>query len=540
MRSRHAGAPPLRARGDAAPTVAGGAHVGAGQPHRPVRDLARRRSASASAILLSSSAPASPRRGEDLNALLRRANPTLGAVRDVVGTLDDQKRELQAALTDAEQVTRELVREPGDVREAIDAFADASTVTARRGEELRAGVRELPATLDALRPALRRLDALSREGTPLARRLARAAPQTTRVLEAIPPVARRAGPAVRALGTTARRARPTVRTARPLVRRLARFAGAALPTGDELSRLLDDLRDEDAVRHLLSFIYRAGAATSRFDATSHLLPSGVVINNCGLFATTTDPACDANYTRTAAPADRRSKDRQAGRPAARRDARARGAGRRARHRTARPRPRPRSRCSRSRSSRRPSTACSAAPRRSSTSCSRHEDHAQDAREPAARRLDHPHDGDRRGRHLLQREPRPAVRPHLRRPGRGARRGRARLRLQRGPPRRRARGHRRPDRRDPGPRRAPDARAADARPRSGPGPPAGRQHRAGAPAVDPRGEGRGPRARHVGAARAARRRPAAAPGDRRGAARRGVRDLRPRHPPRDPAHGHRAR
>ncbi|WP_205695870.1 MlaD family protein [Conexibacter sp. SYSU D00693] len=255
----------------------------------PVRDRLR--------VLLTTLGAGAAARGPDLNEVLQRANPTLGLVKQAVETLDAQRDDLLAATSQTHRLTRELARDPQRIGAFVDEAGAVARVTARRSAELRAGVRSLPPLLAALRPALARVDRLATAGGPLADELREGAPAATQLLTAIPPAARAAGPAVRSLGVTAGDGRAAVRDARPLAGRLGRFAAAAVPTGDELERLLASAVDQDVIRHLLSFVYRAAAATSRFDRTSHLLPSGVVINTCGLFANETKTACDANYTR---------------------------------------------------------------------------------------------------------------------------------------------------------------------------------------------------------------------------------------------------
>ncbi|HYF24418.1 MAG TPA: MlaD family protein [Baekduia sp.] len=253
-------------------------------------------------------------RGEDLNALLRRANPTLGLVREAVGIVDAQRDEVAATLRDAHRVTAELARRPDRVEAFIDATADVTERTARRRSKLQEGVRRLPGLLQATRPALQRLERFADDSTPVVRDLRAASPDLERLLRRLPAAGREGLPALRALGTTGHRARPTIRSARPVVRRLATFAGAARPTGKELATLLVNLRERGFVESLLRFVFNVTRATSRYDAVSHILPAHMVLSTCSLYATAPAAGCDANYTRTA-PAARHGQRRA---PSARR------------------------------------------------------------------------------------------------------------------------------------------------------------------------------------------------------------------------------
>ena len=260
----------------------------------PVRDRLR--------ILLNTLGGGVAGRGEDLNGLLRRANPTLGLMHDAVGILEEQKTELQDSVVQAKAITKELARQPERLQAFVDEGADVFEITANRRERLREGIRELPSTLGTTRSTLAALDTFARQGAPLSRRIAASAAPLDGLLAQIPPAARAGLPALRALGRTGDRARPAVRSARPVARRLASFAKKARPTLALTDRVLTDGRRRGLAENLLSFAYYAAAATSRYDAISHIFPANIIASNCGQFATTTDPACDANFTRDGATA----------------------------------------------------------------------------------------------------------------------------------------------------------------------------------------------------------------------------------------------
>ncbi len=296
-------APELEGRGGAAPTVAisrTSSPVNLTDLFEiwevPVRDRLR--------LLLNTLGGGVAGRGEDLNGLLRRANPTLGLVHDAVGILDAQKVELQDSIVQAKAITRELARRPERLQAFVDEGANVFEITANRRERLREGIRELPRTLRTARSTLTVLDAFAQQGAPLSRRISTAAQPLNALLAQLPPTARAALPALRALGRTAEGARPAVRSARPVARRLASFAEKARPTLTLTDRVLTDGRRRGLAENLLSFAYFAAAATSRYDAISHIFPANVIASSCGQLATTTTPECDANYTRTAAGATR--------------------------------------------------------------------------------------------------------------------------------------------------------------------------------------------------------------------------------------------
>ncbi len=237
-------------------------------------------------------------RGEDLNEILRRANPTLGLVRKALRMLDDQREELSTAVRATDNVTRELARRDDRLADFIDQAARVSTQTGTHSRELAEGVRRLPGLLDALRPALRRADRLVTEGTPVLRDLRRSGPALDAAVRQLEPFARAGRPAIKELIPVADQGRRTARSARNTVALLRQFAAKANPVGGLLNRVLVDLRDRGGIENLLLFGYHSTAGAARYDAVSHLLPSRLLFNDCMTYATAPTAGCSANFNTT--------------------------------------------------------------------------------------------------------------------------------------------------------------------------------------------------------------------------------------------------
>lgn len=251
--------------------------------------------------LVASLGLASAGRGEDVNDVLRRANPTLKLVRDVMGRLARDEQELKDAVAATDRVVAELAQRPERVGDFVDAAGRVVTETAERRTALQRGIHTLPALLDEARPSLDAFDRFARDTTPLLRELRAGAPQATSLLERVVPFSKAARPALRALDETAETGIPVARTAAPVVGLLRGFASAALPTGGELADLVVDLRDSGVTENLLTFVYNTAAATARYDSVGHILPTTIffdAISGCSIFATTPTPGCSANYTDT--------------------------------------------------------------------------------------------------------------------------------------------------------------------------------------------------------------------------------------------------
>jgi virulence factor Mce-like protein len=234
-------------------------------------------------------------RGEDLNAVLRRANPTLAAARRTLGILNGQRAEIQSAVEASDHLVAELAARRERIRDFADQAAAVATRTANRRAELAEGIHRLPPLLRATRPALEDLDVLIRDGTPVLRDLRAAAPHLNRLLEGVPAFADAGVVTLRRLRPVADQGRTTVADAGPIVRKLRHFAAEARPTGRLVNELFVSLRNRGVVEGLLEFVYRATATTARFDDLSHVLPAHLLFLECSQFAETPTPGCNANY-----------------------------------------------------------------------------------------------------------------------------------------------------------------------------------------------------------------------------------------------------
>lgn len=238
-------------------------------------------------------------RGDDINALLRRANPTLQLVRRATTILSEERRRLASSITDTDRIIAELVTRKDRVREFIDRAARVTTKTAEHRGDLGRTVNRLPGLLAAADPALKQLDALSVSGVPVLRNLRTAAPDLNRLSRGLPPFIAAALPVVDELDKTSRVGRKTARDAGATVKLLRQFAGQSGVTGNSLNDLLVNLRERGGIELVFDFVYFTQALTARFDKVSHLGPAHFVSSGqtCLLFATVTDPACDVRYNK---------------------------------------------------------------------------------------------------------------------------------------------------------------------------------------------------------------------------------------------------
>lgn len=233
-------------------------------------------------------------RGQDLNAILLRANPALGQARRVLAILRAQRRQLATAIDASDAAVARLAAHPGDVRAFIDRTAAVAERTAAHRGGLSESIGRLPPLLAQARPALRDLDAVAVNGTPLLDELRAAAPSLDRLSTDLGPFAARARPELARLERTLARGTRATRRSLPLVTAIARYVHASLPNARLAGQVFANLRDRGAIEFLLSFFYHGAESGARFDAVSHILPSRLSVDQCSQYASTPVAGCSAN------------------------------------------------------------------------------------------------------------------------------------------------------------------------------------------------------------------------------------------------------
>jgi virulence factor Mce-like protein len=208
-------------------------------------------------------------RGEDLNALLRRANPALGQAQDALEVVRQQRTRIADATRDTDQVLARLDGRRDDLRAFVREAATLTRTTDARRGEIAATIRSLPPLLRQVDGSLRDLDTASTALTPTARALRRSMPVLRRANVVIPSFTEPGVRALRALrrpSTTGRRAIPVLQ---PVVNQLDELGRRLGPTAALGREFLVSLRDSGGIEHLNDFLYGFTQLVSAYDGISH-------------------------------------------------------------------------------------------------------------------------------------------------------------------------------------------------------------------------------------------------------------------------------
>lgn len=249
-------------------------------------------------ILVNELGIATSARGQDLNDVLRRANPTLAAAQQVLAILNRQRAQLATIVQASNTIAATAAQHTPAVQNFLDRTAALTALTAGHRTALAQAVNRLPALLGVAQPALAQLDTVAVDGTPLVRQIHAAVPALDRVTADLKPFVAAAKPGLAQLGAAVSHTIPALRHSAPLLRTLRRYADRSRSGTVLTARLFSNLQRHGFVEGFLSVVYYIGASLARYDATSHLLSILLLSPEnglCGTYATTPVPACSAHY-----------------------------------------------------------------------------------------------------------------------------------------------------------------------------------------------------------------------------------------------------
>lgn len=252
------------------------------------------------AIVLSELGAGLAGRGEDLNALIRRANPALRETDRVLAILARQNRVLADLARDSDAALGPIARDKRRVSGFIEQANATAQATAERRADIEAGIARLPRFLGELRPLMADLERFAGQATPVARDLRAAAPDVSRLIRQLGPFSRAATPSLVSLGEATETGRPALLRTRPLIRDLGAFAREARPVAANLDRLTASLDRTGGIERIADYLFFQTLATNGFDGIGHYLRAGLIVNLCSLYAIRPATGCNANFTQTQA------------------------------------------------------------------------------------------------------------------------------------------------------------------------------------------------------------------------------------------------
>ena len=235
-------------------------------------------------------------RGEDIEEVVKRANPVLRDADRLFLILRNQRNQLAQLAADSERILAPLARERRSVAGFFSNAGAAAQASAEEGPALEASLRKLPAFLRELRQTVASLEFFSEAGTPVSESLAKAAPAFTRATRALTPFSAAQTVSLKALGAAGEEAGPKIRAADPVVKKLRDVARSGAGPTTELAEFLTSATESGGFNNLADLIYNSSASVNEFDQYGHFGRTNVALSDCiDYWVATPRSGCVANF-----------------------------------------------------------------------------------------------------------------------------------------------------------------------------------------------------------------------------------------------------
>jgi len=234
-------------------------------------------------------------RGEDVEEIVKRANPVLRDATRVFKILDDQREQLAQLSADSERILAPLARERRSVAGFFSNAGAAAQASAEKGPALEASLRKLPAFLRELRQTMASFEFFSEQGTPVAQSLAKAAPALTQATRALTPFSAASTVSLKSLGASGEVAGPKVRAVDPTAKKVRDLARSGADPTTELANFLTSTVKTGGFNGIADLIYNSAASTNEFDRYGHFTRSLTALTNCLDYVLAPQSGCSANF-----------------------------------------------------------------------------------------------------------------------------------------------------------------------------------------------------------------------------------------------------
>ncbi len=231
-------------------------------------------------------------RGEDLNVVIRRADPALQELEKVLSILANENKVLSNLAVESDRALAPLAADRGQLADFISQSKTVAQASANHRGALGQNLADFPAFLEQLGPAIERLGRFAEQTTPTFTDLGIAAPGINKTFENIAPFSKSSEAFFKEFGKTAKESGAALKEVEPLLPLVKEFGKAGKPFAANLSGLLTSLRSTGGLERLLDLIYLGAGSVNGYDALGHFLRAeGVASAGCLGYAVTVNSAC---------------------------------------------------------------------------------------------------------------------------------------------------------------------------------------------------------------------------------------------------------
>jgi phospholipid/cholesterol/gamma-HCH transport system substrate-binding protein len=239
-------------------------------------------------------------RGDDLEVVVKRANPFLRDVDRLFGVLSDQRDQLAQLTSDSDEILRPLARERSHVAGFFTNAGAAGQASSEKGPELEEALQKFPTFLREFRLTMNSLQGFSDAAAPVFADLGKAAPSLTDATRTLTPFSEATTVALKSLGETGEASGPIFQEAEPIIRKTTQLAKTGVAPTTELARLFTSLQKTNGWSALTELIYNTTATFNGFDQYGHFSRTLATLTNCPDYEPSAGGAsgCVARFTGT--------------------------------------------------------------------------------------------------------------------------------------------------------------------------------------------------------------------------------------------------
>ena len=219
-------------------------------------------------------------RGEDIEVLVKRANPVLRDVDRLFGILSAQRDQLAQLASNSNEILGPLSRERSHVAGFFTNAGAAAEASAEKGPELEEALQKFPTFLREFRKTMVSLKSFSDAGTPLFEDFGTAAPSLTDATRTLTPFSEALTVALKSLGDAGEASGPIFAEADPVIKKARDLAKSGVVPTAELAKLFVNLKKTGGWDGLTELIYNSTASLNGFDQYGHFGRTRVTLTNC--------------------------------------------------------------------------------------------------------------------------------------------------------------------------------------------------------------------------------------------------------------------
>jgi len=219
-------------------------------------------------------------RGEDIQELVKRANPVLRDADRLFAILSAQREQLAQLASDSDEILGPLSRESEAFTGFISNAGAAAQASSEKGPELEEALQKFPTFLAEFRKTMRSLQTFSDAGTPLFEDFGTAAPALTDATKTLTPFSEALTVSLKSLGDAGEASGPYFVEADPVIKKAATLAKSGVKPTSDLADLFVDLKQTGGWDGLTHLIYNTNASLNGFDQYGHFGRARVTLTTC--------------------------------------------------------------------------------------------------------------------------------------------------------------------------------------------------------------------------------------------------------------------